>query len=596
MQYMSKIIDKEEIPWEFSKTVLIPIWKKKGSALDLNMMRYVHMKSWQAKLCEALVTETMKEDIVKACPKIQIGGMPKSMSVEHLVTLKTWMAVKEQRKENGIFQVFDMEKFFDKESLIDTMNTLDKKGKISNKSYRLWYRLNEDARIAVKTSVGETRTKRVKNSLGQGMFGAALASSLNIGCAIEDLFYLRPSTKIGYVNLNSLILQDDISKMNDNINQAKEGCRMIDNILKKKQLSVNYDKSKYMIIGNEKYRNEVKKDIENNPMMMGNVKIGHSEKEKYLGDIIHEKGIVESISATIKARTNGLISKCDEIIKICESPVMGGTGNSLAAIKLFEAQIIPSLLNNCESWIGLNQTHLSDLQDFQDKFIRKLLWLPISTPNAILHWDTDMKLMKWRIAERKLKFASKIMIRENSNITKRVLMSEVLMEDMQKVTIKGLAYECKSLSEELGIPNVVFNKVNKSTIRQATEAIDKKEKRTDMEKSKKVGDRLTDNPKDNTYLSDMSLLRSRIWIRHRVRMLKGVKYNIKRSYKDLSCRFCQSGEEETQEHLEGCVGCDFERRGLKMSVRSDIVKFWIRMEKKMVEKKLQEKNRDTVAT
>ena len=56
------------------------------------------MKSWQAKLCEAIVTETMKEDIVNACPKIQIGGMPKSMSVEHLVTLKTWMAMKEQKK------------------------------------------------------------------------------------------------------------------------------------------------------------------------------------------------------------------------------------------------------------------------------------------------------------------------------------------------------------------------------------------------------------------------------------------------------------------------------------------------------------------
>ena len=78
-----------------------------------------------------------------------------------------------------------------------------------------------------------------------------------------------------------------------------------------------------------------------------------------------------------------------------------------------------------------------------------------------------------------------------------------------------------------------------------------------------------DNPKDNTYLSEMSLTRSRIWIRHRARMLKGVKYNIKRSYKDLSCRFCQSGGEETQEHLEVCVGCEFERRGLKMSVRSD---------------------------
>ena len=81
---------------------------------------------------------------------------------------------------------------------------------------------------------------------------------------------------------------------------------------------------------------------------------------------------MESISTTIEARTNGLISKSDEIIKICESPVMGGTGDSLAA-RLFEAQIIPSLLHNCERWIGFIQTHLSDLQDFQDKFIIKLL-------------------------------------------------------------------------------------------------------------------------------------------------------------------------------------------------------------------------------
>ena len=107
-------------------------------------------------------------------------------------------------------------------------------------------------------------------------------------------------------------------------------------------------------------------------MMMGNVKIGNSEKEKYLGDIIHEKGSVESISATIKSRTNRLISKCDEIIKICESPIMGGTGNSLAAIKLFDAQIIPALLHNCESWIGLNDTHICDLQNFQEQELKQL--------------------------------------------------------------------------------------------------------------------------------------------------------------------------------------------------------------------------------
>ena len=117
------------------------------------MMRFVHSKEWEARLCEALVTEHMKPNIVKACPNIQIGGMPGSSSVEHLVTLKTWMLMKEEKKENGIF---DMEKFFDKESLLDTMHTLNKKANISDKDYRLWYMLNENAKISVMTSIGES--------------------------------------------------------------------------------------------------------------------------------------------------------------------------------------------------------------------------------------------------------------------------------------------------------------------------------------------------------------------------------------------------------------------------------------------------------
>ena len=53
---MKKIVSTETTPLAFSYTTLIPIWKKKGSALDLNMMRYVQTKIW-----EALLTEHMKE-------------------------------------------------------------------------------------------------------------------------------------------------------------------------------------------------------------------------------------------------------------------------------------------------------------------------------------------------------------------------------------------------------------------------------------------------------------------------------------------------------------------------------------------------------
>ena len=70
---------------------------------------------------------------------------------------------------------------------------------------------------------------------------------------------------------------------------------------------------------------------------------------------VSELGCRESVTLTIKERIRKLISKGDELIQIAEAPLMGGLGNSTTAIKLFEAQIIPALLFNCESWIGITQ-------------------------------------------------------------------------------------------------------------------------------------------------------------------------------------------------------------------------------------------------
>ena len=46
---MNRIISDEETPKAFALTWLIVIWKKKGSALELNQMRYIHTKLWDAK-------------------------------------------------------------------------------------------------------------------------------------------------------------------------------------------------------------------------------------------------------------------------------------------------------------------------------------------------------------------------------------------------------------------------------------------------------------------------------------------------------------------------------------------------------------------
>ena len=143
------------------------------------MMRYVHIIEWEAKFCEALVTEHMKGAIT----------------------------------ERG--------------------------AKITDKDYRLWFKINEDTSIGVKTSVGNSEKKLVKNSKGQGIFEAAQASSLNIGWAVKNTFRSKALATMGSMRLNCVVKQDNIAKIKDNLNEAREGCNKKDNTLKRKQKYVH---------------------------------------------------------------------------------------------------------------------------------------------------------------------------------------------------------------------------------------------------------------------------------------------------------------------------------------------------------------------
>ena len=95
--------------------------------------------------------------------------------------------------------------------------TIYTEGNISDKDHRMWYKLNCKSGISVLTTVGETDAKRI---FGQGSFGAALASSLNIGCAIYDVTMCEFITDLGPMSLNCLIFQDDIVKMNESLENA----------------------------------------------------------------------------------------------------------------------------------------------------------------------------------------------------------------------------------------------------------------------------------------------------------------------------------------------------------------------------------------
>ena len=77
LKLCKKFIRKEEFPKCFDITTLIQI-PKKGSQLYLENSRFIHMKHWLPRLVEALTVSKMKEDILKASSKFQIGGQKRT--------------------------------------------------------------------------------------------------------------------------------------------------------------------------------------------------------------------------------------------------------------------------------------------------------------------------------------------------------------------------------------------------------------------------------------------------------------------------------------------------------------------------------------
>ena len=118
------------------------------------------------------------------------------------------------------------------------------------------------------------------------------------------------------------------------------------------------------------------------------------------------------------------------------------------------------------------------------------------------------------------------------NICKKAILNEII------IGTKGLASECKDLANELGIRDVRFCDMTKGEIKKATRIHSTKTRREEIKASNKMGDRVSDDPKDDTYMTYMTLNNSRLWMRVRARMMKGIKMNHKSSHlDDLSCIF-----------------------------------------------------------
>ena len=102
------------------------------------------------------------------------------------------------------------------------------------------------------------------------------------------------------------------------------------------------------------------------------------------------------------------------IISLCKETNFG-KHQIYSMITMYQSVFLPRLIYNCESWSNLTQKDISNLQDAQLKFSRRVMEVPKSTPIAALFLELGILPIQYEIEKRQLVFLTKILDGENDD-------------------------------------------------------------------------------------------------------------------------------------------------------------------------------------
>lgn len=228
-------------------------------------------------------------------------------------------------------------------------------------------------------------------------------------------------------------------------------------------------------------------------------------------------------------------------------------GGLLGGFDLWEMAIIPSLLNNAETWVEISETSLQKLEELQNMFLRKLLRTKRTTPKAALTFETGLLTMKARVATKKLLFVNDLKNMDSDSLAHQVFTEQV------RFGFPGLAKEVEQLCQEWELPNILKVNVRRNewkklvkekTLEKQSEELDKEleQKYSKLQDIRHEGFGLKEYFKTNI-VED-----ARMAFQIRTKMLEfkaNYKNNKKFQAEKWLCESC--GEEvETQSHVLQC--------------------------------------------
>ena len=258
------------------------------------------------------------------------------------------------------------------------------------------YLINKRSNITVKTPFGDTYPFLAEEIVKQG---TVLGPILN-NCSLDDVCKEGKGYQYGSVELKPFEFVDDIADPNRNKYDAQISNKVITCIQELKKLKFSSEKCKIMKINSSS--NTDTSFIEDRALDIEN-------STSYPGDVFNDKG---DNTALCKDRADKAVGTIIELFSICKE-VNFGTFKISNLLTLYQSVFIPRLIYNCEAWFNLKAKDYQVLQKLQLNFLRRVMDVPRTTPNAALFLELGVWPVQYIIEQRQLLHLKRILDRDN---------------------------------------------------------------------------------------------------------------------------------------------------------------------------------------
>ena len=452
---LNRIYSSEEIPEIFKRTLLTKLWKRKGCISDISNHRFIHGRHWLGKIFEKCLVEMISVDQVRATPDFQLGGIPGKSTREHLMAAMLIIKSYNSRGKSVPLILCDIRKCFDKLMLSDMIYDCAVSG-ADLKAIKMLKQFHQDFQIIMAGDNRENPSSRViPNTAGQGTNAAPGWAGNSQAQTVKKNVDFSLCAKVGEVQTAPKAFVDDIFVAPGGAEEARAMGPQLTKAFDELSIKIHEDKTVLVIPGGTVAARTMRENLTAQPMKIQGHPIKVTEQDAYLGMVIHQGGVKDSIEATFNQRKGKAWAKVPVIKSLLHHPQLMNEGWLGAAVAIIQGIIPPTMLYSCEVWLDLSKKFINQVEKNYKDMIYSILEIPTHTLYAAILAETGLLKIKHMLNRARLCYVNQILWDEdNSEVTR------LLKEDWKLRGEKSHIEAMKRLASEYGLPDFTRSRLD----------------------------------------------------------------------------------------------------------------------------------------